>query len=232
MMVKLYNLRVCGLLVVVGLLVVDEVAKPFLSFFKSIMENQNRLNANRPIIIISLGPPRRSAISACKKILPKGPQKPSKLRHGLGPPNVLIRSWSGQCLHYSDSKPHLIEVHCNPSTAKRWKLIDGGKRLCDINSAQCIAVSKASGAFFVPNVTLLSMIADDCNNCWLFVRHIALVNNQIIFDMYGAHKINAAARLQCVTTTKTPDPFLLTTVTVQLCNNNYKNQNWSFVSVE
>ncbi len=147
------------------------------------------------------------------------------LDHGGSESYPLMNLESEKCLDSDDKLTLVIEKDCNPSTAKRWKLMkDGTKQLiCDVSTAyitKCIFRPIRSGGL-TPALTLLPVMG--------FKTHVSVVKNQIRF-LSKTTQMDATERLPCATVTNTPDPALPTTVTVQDCNDNYQNQTWSFVS--
>jgi len=132
---------------------------------------------------------------------------------------------TGKCLDASKTTSLVFERACDPFTAKPWKLENkrGRQLLCDGHSGyvlNCISRSiKTDG--HPPSLTLLP---------WLDIEtDVSVVKNQIRI-LNGTTQMNATERLPCVAAAKTHDPVLYTTITVQDCNDNYKNQTWSFVS--
>ncbi len=141
---------------------------------------------------------------------------------------------SQKCLDYSGSNVAVFESDCNPSTVKRWKLIlnDGGNQLCDETSAiiQCI-VSPIRSVDLAPILSLQPMLGrtNSKGKVVKFTQYVSVVGNQIRFPK-GTTQMTAAEHILCMATTNSPDPAFKTTVTLQLCGDNYKNQTWSFVS--
>lgn len=144
---------------------------------------------------------------------------------------------TGKCLDADNNKknPVVIEKDCNPSTTNRWKLLNGGKQLFHVSSAQCLSLP-LNNRSHVPIFSLQNMVGDakgnPCQYCWIpkkVTQHVFVVNNQIRF-LYGMQK-NATERLNCMATSEQPI-FGRSTVTVEFCNDSYKNHTWSFVSFE
>ena len=163
------------------------------------------------------------------------------LDHGRNKSYPLMNLESGKCLSYLGLSLR-VQADCNPSTAKRWKFLNDGKQLCDINLTQCISVLVQDSDLW-GILSLLQMLNDEkekknCRNCWLpekYTQHVSVEKNQIRF-IYGT-QTNASHsyfsdRLKCFAASNMTGPFLYSGVTVKLCNDNYKNQTWSFVSFE
>ncbi len=124
---------------------------------------------------------------------------------------LLYNADSQKCLESeSNESPLLIQTDCNnPSTTKRWKLFNDGKRLC-YNSARCISWSINEYNITIP--ALLPMVPAN-----EFKQHLFLRDNQIKFlpeDLCVAALYGHPG------------------VKLELCNYNFNHQKWYLLSYE
>lgn len=158
------------------------------------------------------------------------------LDHGRNESYPLMNNETGKCLDADSNYARTIEVDCNLSTTKRWKLLNNGKQLCDENSAECLSGEVSDdprlGPVYIPWPSLFPMLGDEsgkknCTNCWVpnkKTQHVSASNNQIRL-IYGKS-------FRCLVTDKAPHPFLKSTIRVYPCGGSYKDQIWFFVSFE
>ncbi len=154
----------------------------------------------------------------------------------------LINVESGKCLDYSRAHSLQVQANCNASTAKRWKFLNDGKQLCDKSSAQCISVPVENDNNALQILFLLPMLGGEsgetnCKDCWTvkkkYAQRVYVVKNQIRMFYGTLKKVNnsyISDHLGCLAASNTTGPT--SGVSVQFCNDSFKNQTWSFVSFE
>ena len=157
------------------------------------------------------------------------------LVHGRNESYPLMNLESGKCL---DSLAiTLTQTDCNPSTTRRWKLFNNGwKQLCDnLNPPKCVSIwEDLEDSNSRPILMMQPLVGGE--NEWdpsvvKITHHISVENHQIRF--IDGNQMNKENSSYCMASYRNAPPNTLNLpLIVEFCNNNYKNQAWSFVSFE